>query len=89
MEGKINCFTQLPDAVVPITGIRMLKDYLEKVVPVHEAMPVCRFTTFGDEVFVHVLNHERGRVQKKFFGFIEDVALNAQRGLYEERGKHE
>ena len=84
MEGKIHCFTQLENPIIPITGIRALTDYLEKVITVHNGDPVCKFMTFGSEVFVHVLNTERQKVQKRFFGYIEDVALNAQRGFYEE-----
>lgn len=84
MKSQYDVFVQLPNAKVSIGGIRDLKQYLVKVKPTFDAMPVIKFTTVGSEVFVHILNDVRGHVQKKFFGYIEDVALNAQKGLYEE-----
>ena len=79
-----NCFTQLPDAKVKVAGIREIKDYLKRVVPNYTGNPVVNFTTVSSEVFVHILNIEKGHTQKKFFGHIEDIALNIQRGFYEE-----
>lgn len=89
MEGSINCFTQIPDAKVRITGIKALKVYLDKAIPTHNGYPVLKFTTMGQEVFVHVLNPQREKSQKHFFGFIEDVALNVQSGFYEPEVENE
>jgi len=79
-----NCFTQLPEAKVKITGIRVLRDYLADHVRFFESRPTVRFTTIGSEVFVFTFNDHKQALQKHFFGYIEDVALNAQNGFYEE-----
>lgn len=84
MESDIKCFTQIPNAKVCIDGIRALKEYLCKVIPTYNGYPVLKFTTTGNEVFVHVLNTHREKPQKHFYGYIEDVAINAQSGFYEE-----
>lgn len=83
MEGNPNSFVQLENAKVLITGIRCLKEYLGKVITTYNGYPVCKFTTAGDEVFVHVFNHTRGKLQKHFFGYVDDVAMNVQNGFYE------
>jgi len=83
LEGSA-VFVQIRDAKVKLTGIRDIKNYLLEKVPVYNGYPVVHFTSFGQEVFVHFVNELRGRPQKKFFGYIEDVAINIQKGFYEE-----
>jgi hypothetical protein len=73
----------MPDAKVKLDGIKTLKEYLHKVIPTYNGYPVLKFTTAGSEVFVHILNTHREKIQKHFYGYIEDVALNVQSGFYE------
>ena len=82
MESAVQVFTQLPDAVVKINGIKQLRNYLTNRIESWNNLPVVKFNSVGTEVFVYVLDDER-KLKRKFFGYIEDVALNIQRGMYE------
>jgi len=83
MSDGYEIFVQLENPVVKIDGIRAIRNYLEKVIPFWKNYPVIKFTTVGAEVFVHFVNETRGKPQKQFFGYLEDVAMNIQNGMYE------
>lgn len=86
MESSVKVFTTIPDAVVHLTGISQMKKYLLDRILSWDGMPVVKFNTFGAEVFVYVADETRNKTKKHFFGYIEDVALNIQHGMYEEQG---
>lgn len=80
------CFKQLANAKVRISGLKDLKNHLEKYVPFYKGQPVISFSTFGSEVFVHVVG-KSVKPEKHLFGYIEEVAYNAQAGVYAEGGQ--
>ena len=89
MTKRYDCFTQLPDAKIKIDGLRTLKNYLKGAITSWNGFQVLKFTTTGNEVFVHILNPKQTKPQKHFYGYIEDVTLNAQQGYYELETKDE
>lgn len=72
-------FTQIPNAKVRITGLRALKQYLKEHVRHFQGMSTIAFKTSGEHVYVWC--HGPNGDQRFFYGFVEDVAHNVQRGL--------
>lgn len=80
-RGK-SSFELLDDATVPIGGIRDLKTYLLQVRPTMWGLRVDRYDAFNGNVRARMVYPDGSR-RWAFFGELENVAHNAQKGLYE------
>lgn len=81
MESTKQLFEQLADPWVKITSIGEIKMYLRNHLDTFRNCPVIGVTSSKDSMYVNIVNGER--VEKVFFGYIPDVALNIQNGFYE------
>lgn len=79
-EGNI--FEQVPDAKVPIGGLRELRKYLTEHITTWNGEKVLGFVSFG--AMMYVRTERDGLYRKRFYGFVDDVAHNVQKGFYEE-----
>ena len=82
-------FTQPEDAVVKISGIRDLKEYLLRVRPIAEGRNVIKYdvaSELGESTLIvrQLLEGRRGgRDRWRFYGYLDDVIQNISKGLME------
>ena len=82
-------FTQPEDAVVKISGIRDLKEYLLRVRPVADGRDVIKYdvaSELGEHTLIvrQLLSGKRaGRDRWRFYGYLDDVISNISKGLLE------
>jgi len=81
-QHRKSSFELLADAVVPIAGIRDLKAYLLRIRPTMWGLRVDHYDVFEGNVRARLVYPDHTR-RWAFFGELENVAHNAQKGLYE------
>lgn len=74
-------FEQVPDAVVPIRGLRDLRDYLTDHITTWNGMKVRDFVAFGQMMFIRT--EYQGKILRNFYAYVDDAAYNVQKGFYE------
>lgn len=83
------------DAAVKIFTLRDLKAYLEKTIDTFNGYKVKKWIIRGDEIRIdiEVLYNQKDsclgvarttpEIRRVFFGYVEDVGINIQAGMYE------
>jgi hypothetical protein len=76
-------FTKLENPTVSLQGISDLKKQLDNKIKLWNHYPILKWVIRGDEVLIDILirDSEKRRV---FFGYVDDVAYNLQKGYYED-----
>lgn len=75
-------FEQLAEPVVPVRSIRDIKSYLVARRPTGLGLPVVKYEVRSG-IIRQKLMYPDGTEKWMFYGYLEDVALNIQRGLLE------
>jgi hypothetical protein len=83
-EPTAHLWTHLDDAKVPVRSMREMKDYLERNIVKFGSLYVHSFKIDVPNRTVWLRYHDGELLHKVFFGYIDDVAHNIQRGFYEQ-----
>ena len=83
-EQTFHLWTPREDAKVPVRSIREMKEYLERHIVKFGSLYVHSFKIDVPNRTVWLRYHDGESLNKVFFGYIEDVAHNIQRGFYEQ-----
>jgi hypothetical protein len=83
-ELTSHLWTHIDDAKVPVRSMREMKDYLERHIVKFGSLNVHSFKIDVPNRTVWLRYHDGEFIHKVFFGYIDDVAHNIQRGFYEQ-----